>query len=286
MLVISGSTAVGKTELSLHLAQRLNGEIISADSAQVYQGMDIGTAKLCQENTKVPHHLIDIVPITHPYAAGEFRKDALNAIECILMRGNTPIIVGGTGFYLNMLLSSEGTAPASTAIDKQYVEQLIASKTWSQSLELLRACDPQYANSLSANDWFRLKRALEVHHQTGRPVSSFKSNDNGDPLPYEYKCLFLTMPRILLYQRIDARCVQMIKDGLLQETISLAHKGGLTLNSPAGRSLGYRQVLEFLHDTWGFPVNSSSSTYQPKVGSPELQTRFSDFMTDFQTKTR
>ena len=104
------------------------------------------------------------------------------------------------------------------------------------SLELLRACDPQYANSLSANDWFRLKRALEVHHQTGRyctliyiktylscssPVSSFKSNDNGDPLPYEYKCLFLTMPRILLYQRIDARCVQMIKDGLLQVSTCL-----------------------------------------------------------------
>lgn len=99
------------------------------------------------------------------------------------------------------------------------------------SLELLRSCDPQYANSLSANDWFRLKRALEVHHQTGRycsinliehylscdrPVSSFKSDDNSDILPYNYKCLFLTMPRILLYQRVDARCVQMIQDGLIQ----------------------------------------------------------------------
>ncbi|XP_065882308.1 tRNA dimethylallyltransferase 2-like [Dysidea avara] len=284
VLVIAGSTAVGKTELSLHLAQRLNGEIISADSAQVYQEMNIGTAKVAAD-VSVPHHLVNIVPVTHSYAAGEFRKDALKAIEAILSRGRTPIVVGGTGFYVNTLLSGESTAPASTAEDKQHVNQLIASKTWDQSLELLKSCDPQYASSLNGNDWYRLRRALEVYHQTGKPVSTFKPDVADELLPYNYKCLFLTMPRALLYQRIDTRCTQMIKEGLLQETIMLVKRHGLVADSSAGRSLGYRQVLEFLQQVWSF-LGSAQSSYQAKMSGKELQAKFCEFFADFQTKTR
>jgi tRNA dimethylallyltransferase len=290
VLVISGTTAVGKTDLSIAVAKRLNGEIISADSAQVFKGMDVGTAKIGkQEQREVPHHLLDVVDVTETFTAGDFRDKAYEIIEGIHASGRLPIVVGGTSFYIKTFLEGCGnTAPPSTPDGQSRVDSIIRGKSWEESLEYLSGMDKEYAQSLSWGDWYRLRRAVEICIVTGKPVTSFKKKVELEELPFEPKCLFLTMPRGMLYKRIEARCEVIIQNGLFEEVVDLVENRGLVAESQAGRCIGYRQTLEYLKEVWDFPKGRDGDIFHPEVNiRSEISHRmFTDFVLHYKASTR
>lgn len=239
LVVIVGPTAVGKTAVSLHLAQALNGEVVSADSRQIYRGMDIGTAKVTrQERAKVPHHLIDVVDPDDTLTLAQFQRMAYAAIDAILDRGRLPLLVGGTGQYVRAVVEGWGIPEVPpherlrSALERLSTEELAR---W------LHVLDPAAAARIDLNNPRRLIRALEVTLVSGRPISVQQTKS---PPPYRILQIGLTMPRPLLHKRIDARVDRMLESGLLEETQRLGQAFGWEL--PAMSGLGYAQLGTYL----------------------------------------
>ncbi|MHB1293381.1 MAG: tRNA (adenosine(37)-N6)-dimethylallyltransferase MiaA [Anaerolineae bacterium] len=244
VLVIVGPTAVGKTALSLHLANTFGGEIISADSRQIYRGMDIGTAKATpEERARVPHHLLDVVEPDEELTLAHFQELAGRAIEDVWGRGKLPLVVGGTGLYVRAL--TEGwtvpEVPPNPELRARLEER--AAREGAQALHnLLATVDPEAAERIDARNVRRVIRALEVHHETGTPISALQRKE-----PPDYRLLYLglTLPREALYARIDRRIDAMMATGLEDEVRRLLGRGyGLELPSMSG--LGYRQLAAYM----------------------------------------
>ncbi|MDP3936579.1 MAG: tRNA (adenosine(37)-N6)-dimethylallyltransferase MiaA [Deltaproteobacteria bacterium] len=242
LLVVAGPTGVGKTEISLELAEKFDAEIVSADSVQVYRGMDIGSAKPTrEEQARVPHHVIDVAAPDEAFSAGRYAELAAVAIEDITGRGKRPLLVGGSGLYLRALL--EGLVTGASADPE--VRRLIGERLTKEGLAAVRArledVDPASAARIHANDAYRIARALEVFELTGEPLSELQERQRRLPPAYDARWLGLTEDRPVLYDRIEARCDRMIAAGFLEEVVRLREEGfGLDLRPL--RSLGYRQM--------------------------------------------
>ena len=246
VIVIAGPTGVGKTTLSLDLAQKLKGEIISADSMQVYRGMDIGTAKVSKEEQKeIPHHLINICNITESFNAHDYFVQATQAIEQIFARNNVPMVVGGTGFYLHTLLYGPPSGPPSNPDIRKALEHEADRFGIDLLFDRLESLDPTYAASITRNDNHKIIRALEIIHLSGQPVSNFSWKQRPLLPTYDFRCWFLYRSRDKLYERLDRRCEEMISQGLLEEVKRLDH-AGIRKNPTARQAIGYRQTLEYL----------------------------------------
>lgn len=240
LFVLVGPTAVGKTAQAIELAQRFEGEIVSADSRQIYRGMDIGTAKPTRdEQAQAPHHLIDIVDPDEPYTLAQYQADAYAALDDILARGKQPFLVGGTGLYVRAVV--QGLCIPRVPPNEELRAQLAAQDSAALH-ERLRALDPDAAVRIDPRNVRRTIRALEVCLMTG---ARFSELGKATPPPYHITQIGLTSGRPELYARIDARIDRMMADGLVAEVERLAAKGyGWELPSMSG--LGYRQIGEYL----------------------------------------
>ncbi|KAJ7521304.1 hypothetical protein O6H91_19G046900 [Diphasiastrum complanatum] len=307
VIVISGPTAVGKTQVALMLAKRLDGEIISADSVQVYKGLDVGSAKTPLDRREgVPHHLLDLVHPTKEYAAGDFFDDAREATADVLSRGRVPIVVGGTGLYLRWYLHGTPGTPRATeeltaSVDAE-LSQLQIVGDWNAAVQLLaRAGDAETAYSLSRNDWYRLRRALLIVKASGFPRSCFPhvgkspksklvdstastghysqdeqfSLTSTKDLDYDFRCYFLNNNRLDLYHTIDLRCEEMLTEvnGLLAEASWLLDLGMHPSSSSPSRAIGYRQAMEYLAQC-------------RKSGGTSSEEEFFSFLSSFQQASR
>jgi tRNA dimethylallyltransferase len=243
VLTIVGPTAVGKTAVAIAVAERLGGQIVSADSRQIFRGMDIGTAKpTAAERARVPHHMIDIVDPTDAYDASRFAADAESVIGRLIEDGIEPIVVGGTGFYLASLFEGlfEGVGRDDDARD-----QLRARLERDGPVALhweLAEIDPQAAERIHPNDAARIVRALEVYHSTGRPLSEWHRRGTRAPA-YRARYTALTMDRGALVVRIERRVDAMMEAGLLEEARGLVAAGLLREGTQAASAVGYRELL-------------------------------------------
>lgn len=246
VLVIAGPTGVGKTEISLRLAHMLGGEIISADSMQVYRGMDIGTAKISpEERERIPHHLIDIRDVNQPYNVANFCTDAQAALKNIIVKEGVPIVVGGTGFYIRALIYGPPSGPPSVPGIRQRLEQEMKDLGAIALYERLKKLDPDYAIRITSADRHKIVRGLEIISITGLKVTEFTPSSPEQVACYDFRCWFLYRPLPDLYARIERRCEEMLERGLLDEVKEL-EKWGLRENSSASQAIGYRQCLEYL----------------------------------------
>lgn len=244
--VIVGPTASGKTALSLELADRHPGiEIISADSRQIYTGMDIGTAKpSLEELARVPHHMIDIVAPDVLYSAGEYAEAARKAIAGVLERGGTPLVVGGSGFYVQALFEGLG-APT---VDPEILAELQKrgeEEGFDRLHEELMRIDPEAARAHSPNNHVKTLRALCCYHQTGIPYSTFISGKSIQEAPFKPVYYVLAPERATLYDRINRRVLSMLEAGLVEETKQLL-AAGYEPTAPGLRTVGYAEVLAWL----------------------------------------
>ncbi len=248
VMIISGPTAVGKSRVALMVAKAISGEIISADSVQVYKGMDIGTAKVSSvERCEVAHHLIDMHELHEPFNIMNFYRETAKLIAEILARGNVPIIVGGTGFYINSLLYGPPMAPPSTPDVREAIEREMEVLGPEALYKRLAELDPEYAASVTGSDKQKIVRALEIMRLSGQKVSLFAQSSSSAGLcnQYNFRCWFLHMPREYLNTEIEKRCDKMLADGLVEEVQELKRRG-LEANRSAAQAIGYRQTLLYL----------------------------------------
>lgn len=254
LLVIAGPTAVGKSQVALQVAIGLGGEIVSADSVQVYRGLDIGTAKAsAAERALVPHHLLDIADPRENYTAADFQRDAREAIDRILSRGRVPVLVGGTGLYIRALL--RGFAFSETGEDEGLRRKLHeeAELHGPEMLhERLASVDPEAAAKIHPRDLRRLQRALEVFTKSRRPISLQRLHTAGSS-GYDVLMFVLNRPREQLYLRIEQRVEKMIADGFMGEVKGLLD-GGVPAGCKALQSLGYRQIVDCLQGKMTLPA--------------------------------
>ena len=252
IVCVVGPTACHKTETAVTMAARLNGEIISADSVQVYIGMDIGSAKPTRaEQQGIPHHLMDCLPIDTPsFSVSQYRQMAEDAITDLISRNKTPVVVGGSGLYVSALTSPLNFAvPSDPAVRRQLDAAYEQSPT--DAFLRLQNCDPQTAARLHPNDRKRVVRALEVYACSGKPLSSFGNdfvNSAGAQSPYDAIMIGLNMDCARLYARIDQRVDQMFERGLLQEAEQI-YRAGYARTLPAMQSIGYRQLFAYFDGT-------------------------------------
>ncbi|MFA5250719.1 MAG: tRNA (adenosine(37)-N6)-dimethylallyltransferase MiaA [Parachlamydiales bacterium] len=245
VIVIAGPTGVGKTRIALAVSQILGGEVISADSMQVYKGMDIGTAKATwEERKKVPHHLLDVCEVSQNYNVVSYCNEAGRALKSILLENRVPIICGGSGFYLHALLYGPPQGPPSVEAVRKKLEEL-AERVGIESLyERLQILDPAYALTISEKDTHKVVRALEIITLTGQMVSAFPKPEKRENENYDFRLWLIQMPRNLLYSRVEMRCEEMVEKGLIEEVRQL-QKEGLENNYTASQAIGYRQALSF-----------------------------------------
>ncbi len=246
---LMGPTASGKTGLALDLARRLPVELISVDSALVYRGMDIGTAKPDAETLRAfPHRLIDILDPSEAYSAARFRQDALEAMREIHARGRIPLLVGGTMLYYRALQDGLADLPAADPALREAIQAEATVRGWAALHEELARVDPQAAARIHPNDPQRLGRALEVWRLTGVPLSEWQARGREQAAPEVGRVLKLALipSRELLRERIAVRFTQMLEAGFIQEVEALRARGDLHLGLPSMRSVGYRQVWEYL----------------------------------------
>ncbi len=242
-----GPTASGKSRLALELAARHPVEIVSMDSAQVYRGMDVGTAKpSAAERARVPHHLIDVVEPTESYSAGRFREDAIRAVEDILGRGRIPLIVGGTMLYYKALAQGMDALPAAEPELRRRIDARAGRQGWPALHAELAQVDPASAARIAPNDAQRIQRALEVWALAGRPLSELQTA-RGSDLPFTLQAYALVPEdRDALHRRIAARFEQMLHDGLVEELRELRRRHALLPGMPSMRCVGYRQAWSHL----------------------------------------
>ncbi|KAL1821523.1 hypothetical protein DCAR_0417943 [Daucus carota subsp. sativus] len=282
VIVISGPTGAGKSRLALELAKRLNGEIVSADSVQVYRGLDVGSAKpSLSDREEVKHHLIDIMDPSEDYSVGQFYEEARNATKEILESGRVPIVTGGTGLYLRWYVYGKPDVPKSSPETVAEVQAEISDLErvgdWDAAVQLVVQAGDSSAQSLPANDWYRIRRKLEIIKSSGSPPSafhvpydSFREQPNSpnvddfrssaslkneslgsrspEDLDYDFSCFFLSSPRMDLYRSIDFRCEDMVSgsDGILSEAKRLLDLGLQPNSNSATRAIGYRNAMEYL----------------------------------------
>ena len=252
IIVICGPTGIGKTSTAIRLAQEFSGEIVSADSMQVYREMDIGTAKpTSKEQQQVPHHLIDVVSPDEPFDAAVFSQMADTAIADLTGRNRLPFVVGGTGLYIKALVHGLSRArPADEAVLHRLKEE--ADRLGSEVLhQRLTACDPQAAERIHPNDAFRIIRALEIFESTGQPITRYHEEHQFADRKYLALKICLSSEREILYERIDRRVDIMLQQGLLKEVEKLLKKGYVR-EMKSMQSLGYRHMMEYLaqESTW------------------------------------
>lgn len=249
LLVLGGPTAVGKTELSIRIAKELNGEIISADSMQIYKYMDIGSAKVTTEEMKgIKHHLIDVISPDVPFSVADFKEYGDKALSDIISRNKFPIIAGGTGLYINSLTCNMTFTEAEK--DDEYrdlLEHLAIENGNDYIHEMLKECDPISYKEIHKNNRKRVIRALEVFKLTGKPFSSYDAGDDFYKSDYDVYYYVLTMDRQRLYDRINKRVDIMFKNGLLDECIKLKQMG-YTSNMQSMQGIGYKEILYYLED--------------------------------------
>jgi len=243
-----GPTASGKTAVALALAERFAAEIVSVDSAQVYRGMDIGTAKPDPATlARVPHHLVDILEPTESYSAGRFRADAERAIAAIERRGRLPIVAGGTMLYFRALMGGLAELPPAQPQVRAHIEARAAEQGWPRLHAELARLDPGSAARIEPTDAQRIQRALEVHYHTGRPLSEHHREATAAPADIEALALSLEpSERAVLHQRIAQRFRAMLEAGLVEELEALRARFALQAGLPSMRTVGYRQAWETL----------------------------------------
>lgn len=247
LIILTGPTAVGKTKLSIALAKAVNGEIISADSMQVYQYMDIGSAKIKKEEMQgVPHYLIDVLKPEEEFHVVRFQEMAKQAMEEIYAKGKIPILTGGTGFYIQAVVKdidfSENTEKSEI---RSRLEKLAREQGCEYLHQKLLEVDPDSAKKIHANNVKRVIRALEYYELTGEKISLHNEREAAKESPYCYAYFVLNDLREKLYQRIDARVDEMLKEGLIQEVEKLS-KMGYTRNMVSMQGLGYKEILAYL----------------------------------------
>lgn len=248
IVVVCGPTGIGKTATAISLAEAYGGEIVGADSMQIYREMEIGTAKpTAEEQARVPHHMVDIIPPDIPFDAARYEKMAREIVYDLHGRGKLPVIAGGTGFYIKALTQGLfDTIPHDPDIRQRLQEE--AETLGGEALhERLAACDPEIARRLHPNDTFRVIRALEVFETTGRPLSDHHEDHRFEGRPFRQLKIGLTIPREVLYSRINTRVDLMLRAGLLDEVRCLLEKG-YSPDLKSMQSIGYRHMADFLLD--------------------------------------
>lgn len=247
LIILTGPTAVGKTKLSIALAKAVNGEIISADSMQVYRHMDIGTAKIKPEEMGgIPHYLIDELEPDEEFNVVEFQKRAKDAMHNIYAKGKIPILVGGTGFYIQAIIRDIDFS--ETDENTEYRNQLneIADTKGNEYLHhMLEQVDPESGKAIHKNNVKKVIRALEFYKETGMPISKHNQEQAVKESPYQYVYFVLNQSRELLYQRIEQRIDTMVKDGLIEE-VSKLKKMGYNKRMVSMQGLGYKEMLDYL----------------------------------------
>lgn len=242
LIILSGPTAVGKTELSLSLAEAIGGEIISADSMQVYRRMDIGTAKILPDERRgIPHHLIDILEPDEPWDVTQFTERAEEAIRQIRANGHLPIVVGGTGFYIQALVKGLQFDEEPRDGYREILEATDSEKLF----EMLQNIDPASAKAIPIGNRKRMIRAIEYEHYHGEPISALNERQREQPSEYNSAYFVLTMERAKLYERIEMRVDQMIREGLPEEVHRLL-EDGVSETCVSMQGLGYRQMVPYL----------------------------------------
>lgn len=253
LIVLTGPTAVGKTKLSIALAKAVNGEIISADSMQVYRYMDVGSAKITpDEMDGVPHHLVDVLDPTEDFNIVLFQQLAKKSMEEIYSKGKIPILVGGTGFYIQAITRDiDFTQSEQDDSYRQELEALAAEKGSSFLHDMLASVDPKSAEDIHENNVKRVIRALEFYKQNGTRISEHNEEQKEHVSPYNLAYFVLNAPRPLLYERIDARVDEMLKNGLVEEVKTLqrmgCHRGMVSM-----QGLGYKEILAWLEGEYPY----------------------------------
>ena len=247
VIVICGPTASGKTALSIELAKKINGEIVSADSMQIYKDMDIGTAKPTKEEMEgIQHYLLDFVSPEERYSVAQFKQDAKKAIKEIINKGKTPIVVGGTGLYVDSLiyeieyndikLDEEYRKKLEKMAEEQGLEEL-----YKKALEI----DQEAMKKISPNDKKRIMRVLEIYHSTGKTKTEQEKESRKNPVEYDYRVYAINWDREILYQRINKRVDIMIEKGLIEEVKEILNKYDKFPTAMQG--LGYKEVVDYLN---------------------------------------
>ncbi|MCF0148493.1 MAG: tRNA (adenosine(37)-N6)-dimethylallyltransferase MiaA [Clostridium sp.] len=264
ILIIAGPTAVGKTNLSIKLAKELNGEIVSTDSMQIYKYMDIGSAKITKDEMDgIQHHMIDVVDPSVPFSVAEYKESASKCIEDILSRGKLPILVGGTGLYINSLTCNMNFTEAES--DNEYrkeLEKLADEKGNEYIHELLKDIDPISYKEIHFNNRKRVIRALEVFKLTNKPFSSFNAGNDFYNCQYDVRYYVINMDRAKLYDRINLRVDIMLEQGLIDECIKLKNMGYNSLMQSM-QGIGYKEVFYYLDNK----ISYTESVEMIKQGS-------------------
>ncbi len=247
LIILAGPTAAGKTKISIRLAKAVGGEIISADSMQVYRYMNIGSAKIRKEETEgVPHHLIDVLDPEEEFHVARFQEMAKRAVQEIYARGRIPILVGGTGFYIQALLYDIDFSGGKEDTEYRGMLEAFAQKEGAEALhERLKEVDPKSAEMIHANNVKRVIRALEFYHQTGTKISEHNEKERQKVSPYLFLYFVLGDDRRQLYERIDRRVDKMMEEGLVEEVARLKQRG-CRKGMVSMQGLGYKEVLSFL----------------------------------------
>jgi len=246
IIVIGGPTASGKTQLAIDWALKLDGEIVSCDSRQIYKFMDIGTAKpTLEERSLIPHHLVDLIYPDETMTAGEFQKLAREIIKDIHSRGKVPFLVGGTGLYIRSVIRDIVFPPKVDEYYRKFIKDRINREGLGSVYNELCKIDPVTAGKISPNDEIRITRALEVYYATGTPISFYRKGIDVDYPEYEVIYLVLNPPRDILYRRIEERVDKMIQLGLVEETRHLLDVG-YSPELSSLQTLGYREIIKYL----------------------------------------
>lgn len=248
LIILTGPTAVGKTKLSIRLAKAIGGEIISADSMQVYKGMDIGSAKIKQDEMEgVPHYLVDVLHPDEEFHVVRFQQMAKEALEKIYANGHIPIVVGGTGFYIQALLYDIDFTENEEDTEYRKELELLAKEKGAEYLHnMLRNVDEKAAEDIHANNVKRVIRALEFNKQTGQKISEHNEKERAKESPYDFCYFVLNDDRAKLYERIDRRIDEMLEEGLVEEVRALKEQG-FTRNMVSMQGLGYKEILDYLN---------------------------------------
>ena len=251
LIILTGPTAVGKTKLSIELAKAVNGEIISADSMQVYKHMDIGSAKIKKEEMcGVLHHLIDVLEPDEEFHVVRFQEMAKQAMEEIYAKGKVPILAGGTGFYIQAVVKDiDFSKETEKSPVREELEKLAEEKGCEYLHERLQQVDPKSAEKIHANNVKRVIRALEYFELTGKPISLHNEEEAAKESPYNVAYFVLNDVRERLYERIDARVDAMLQEGLVEEVSGLAKKG-YTKDMVSMQGLGYKEILSYLDGSY------------------------------------
>lgn len=250
LVILTGPTAVGKSALSVRLAKEIDGEIISADSMQVYRHMDIGSAKITEEEMEgIPHYLIDVLEPQEDFHVVRFQALAKEAMDTIYAKKKIPILVGGTGFYIqSVLYDIDFTQTAEDETLRIELLNMARTEGCEALFERLRRIDPKSCEILHANNVKRVIRAIEFYEKTGKPISEHNEEQRSKLAPYRYAYFVLHDDRQLLYDRIDRRVDEMLEQGLVEEVKALRDMG-CTGNMVSMQGLGYKEILEYLEGT-------------------------------------